>query len=114
MIKDQTFNGETYWWDSDYDPNTGKLAYKETHYIGDILEQNAAQQKEANNGFTPDRTMRMIGRIPVALTMDPDYKALPEVGKQLFLRWFLEQHPECRTVDKLLHVGANDGHILIR
>lgn len=104
----------TYWWDSDYNPDTGQLSYKETHYIGDVLEENRQQQNDGNNGFSKDRNFRQIGRIPTALLMDPDYKALPEAGKQYFLRWFLEQHPECRTVDKLLHVNANDGHILIK
>ena len=113
MIHDRTAAGEEYWWDAWVD-DKGVYHYRETYDFAPVINSNMVEQQSGKNGWTPDRTMRLIARIPAVLYNSPDFRALEPEERQLFLRWFLEQHPEYRTVDKLLHVGANDGHVIIR
>ena len=100
--------------DGFYDPDTGDIGITQQEYIGDIIQENLDKQKDGSNGWTEDRSMRHVGSIPWSLYVDNDFRSLPKEERTLFLRWFLDKHPECRTVDKMLHVGPADGHIIVK
>jgi hypothetical protein len=100
--------------DGFYDEDSGDLSITQQEHIGDILQENLAKQKDGNNGWTQDRSMRHVGSVPWSLYIDNDFKSLSKPERTIFLKWFLEQHPECRTVDKMLHVGPADGHIFVK
>ena len=100
--------------DGYYDEDSGNISVTMQEHIGDILVENLAKQKDGGNGWTKDRSMRLVGKIPWSLYIDNDFKSLAREERTLFLKWFLERHPECRTVDKMLHVGPSDGHIIIK
>jgi hypothetical protein len=106
--------GETVIVDGFYNHDTGDVEITQREYIGDILQENLDKQKDGSNGWTEDRSMRLVGSIPWSLYADHNFRSLNRDERTIFLRWFLEQHPECRTVDKFLHVGPSDGHIIIK
>ena len=78
--------------DGFYDHDTGQIGITMQEDITDILQHNLDRQKDGSNGWTKDRAMRQVGAIPYS---------------------FLT-HPEFRTVDKMLHVGPADGHIIVK
>jgi len=100
--------------DGNFDPDSGEIRIVQEQYIGDILQHNLDLQKDGTNGFTRGRSMRLVGQIPGFLYADPDFRALDPQEKQFFLKWFLERHPEYRTVERLKTSGPNDGHIIIK
>lgn len=96
------------------DPKSGKWSYAITIDHSDLIKENLEAQRDGSNGWTDDRHFRRVGKIPYELYVDPDFQALTTPEKQLFLKWFLNKNPQFRTVDKLLHVGANDGHVIVK
>ena len=100
--------------DGNMNERTGDVSMTFQEYVGDIFLENQARQKDGTNGWTKDRTMRQVGSIPYSLYVSNDFRSLSKEEKTLFLKWFLDRHPECRTVDKMLHVGPSDGHIIVK
>lgn len=97
-----------------FDPKTGNWGYHVTYDHSWLIKENKEAQQVGDNGWTKDRSMRRIGKIPYELYADPDFRTLTTPERELFLRWFLDKNPQFRTVDKVLHVGANDGHVIVK
>ena len=100
--------------DGFYNEKTGEIGITQQEYIGDVIQSNIEKQKDGTNGWTKDRNMRQVGSIPYSILMDSEFRNLNPEERHLALKWLLEKHPEFRTVDKMLHVGPADGHILVK
>ncbi len=120
MWKDKTADGTEYWWDATFDANKGTWSYHEIYDFAPVINENLALQQDPRNGWTTERTARRIASIPLqVLLADKEYRAASQANastadRQAALWKFIERHPEYRTVDKLKHDNANDGHVIIR
>jgi len=100
--------------DGFYDEDTGNLSITQQEYIGDIIEQNLSKQRDGSNGWTKDRMFRHVASIPCSVAAMERIRAMKDDAQHLELQRILNKHPEFKTVDKMLHVGPADGHILIK
>lgn len=109
--------------EADYDERTGKLDIKMAEYIGDVLQENIIGQKDPANGFTMNRTMRKVASIPSTIFREWQME-FERIGGKRQTNWGndwrkfrdrkLADHPEYRTVDKMLHVSPNAGNIVVK
>jgi len=97
-----------------FDPKTGKWSYAVTYDHSWLLKENKEAKKDAGNGWTKDRTMRKIGKIPYELYVDPHFRALTTDERHLFLKWFLDKRPEFRTVEHIITPTPSPGHVIIK
>ena len=101
----------------------GTLSLKMAEYIGDVLLENIASRKEYGNGFTEGRTMRKVASIPSAVFRQWQIE-FEKMGGKNQIHWTddwrkfrekkLADHPEYRTVDKMLHMTPSPGNIIIK
>lgn len=109
------------------DKKTGIITYDKAVDIAPVLNENLRRQSDPQNGFFREtRDSRHIGEIPeIAYYRDvhPKFKALEAQGvsgkdlmihKGTILRNYLNEHPEYRVVDKLVHHTANESHIQVK
>lgn len=102
--------------------NKGKYLWKWAHYIGDVLAQNKEVQKEPAK-IGEGALGRKIASIPCAVYRSWQREFEQRGGKSqdkwvedwgVFLRRKINEHPEFRTVDKMLHVTPNPGNTIIK
>ena len=105
-------------WDADYNPRKDTFHYVQQQDVTEHIEGNLQDQVDGFNGWTPDRSMRKIGSIPPLAFFkwyhENNIANLSTVDKQAELVKFLQKCVEYRTVDKLKHDTANQGHIIIK
>jgi hypothetical protein len=109
--------------EAEYSERTGVLNVKMAEFIGDVIQGNILDQKDAGNGFTRERTMRRVAAVP-ATVFRQWQKEFERIGGKNQIHWTddwrkfrdkkLAAHPEFRTVDKMLHVTPNAGSILVK
>lgn len=109
--------------EAEWNERKGTLELKMAEYIGDVLVENLLSQKDGGNGFTAGRTMRKVASIPTSVFREWQVE-FEKIGGKTQLNWSddwrkfrdkkLADHPEYRSVDKMLHVGPADGHIIIK
>lgn len=109
--------------EAEYSERTGKLELKCAELIGDVLQGNILDQKDPGNGFSAGRTMRKVASIPTSVFAEWQ-REFDKIGGKQQTHWSndwrkfrdkkLAEHPEYRTVDKMLHVTPHDGHIIVR
>ena len=109
--------------EAEYSERTGKLELKMIEYIGDVLQENILDQKDGGNGFTEGRSMRRTASIPSTifrewqLEFEKRHGVPPSVAVndwRKFRERKLSEHPEYRTVDKMLHVTPYAGNIIVK
>ena len=106
---------------------TGLISYEKAVDVAPVLNQNLELQKDPQNGFFKEtRDSRHIGEIPEIVyyrDVHPKFKNLEAQGltgndlriqKGTILRNFLNEHPEYRVVDQLVHHTANETHIQVK
>lgn len=109
--------------EAEYNERTGVLNLQMAEWIGDVLVDNLLDQKDPRNGFTQDRTMRRVASVPISVFREWQIE-FERIGGKRQLHWQddwrkfrekkLADHPEYRTVDKMLHVTPHAGNILVK
>ena len=121
-----TKDSDGHWFDADYNENTGEFTYNRCVDVASTIEGNLEAQKDDQNGFFKEtRLGRHIGEIPF-IVWQRDVKplldkatlehngVLPSLERSKIVRNFLNGHMEYRTVDKILHVDPNPGHVVVK
>jgi hypothetical protein len=106
--------GDIQYVDGFYNEDTGDVWVVQREFIGDVIAANIVSQKDGTNGWSEDRSMRRVGFIPWSVYASNDFNSLDKEEKQLFLRTFLENNPQYRTVERLKTSGPSDGHIIVK
>lgn len=109
--------------EGEYDDRTGVLSLKCAENITAEINDNLMAQQDPNNGFSAGRTMRRVASIPISVFRSWQIE-FERMGGKNQLHWTddwrkfrekkLADHPEYRTVDKMLHVTPNSGNIIIK
>ena len=104
----KTVNGKEYWtW---------------TEYIGDVIKENMQAQKHPEKMGEGARG-RKIASIPTSVyrTWQKEFEKIGAKNHdnwlpdwKIFLRKKIDDHPQFRTVDKMLHVTPNAGNTFIK
>ena len=101
-----------------YYDEKGNLVWEKISDFAPLINENAELQKDARNGFSPDRSLRHIGSIPVEAfhrwAVQAKYYEMDKIQRNIAMRNYLKSHPEYRTVESLVTHGVNDGNIFIR
>lgn len=83
-----------------------------------IHNDNDDRKKDPSRGFSPERTLQHIGRIPCdvyhAWAMKIGYYQMDKDKKKAELIKFLQENPQWSPVERLVNHGANDSHIIIK
>ena len=91
-------------------------------YIGDVVEENR-RARAVKEKIGEGAMGRKIASIPTSVFRSWQEEFEKQGGKKQdnwthdwksFLWRKIQEHPQFRTVDKLLHVGPADGHVFVR
>ena len=113
-----------YFDNADYDENKGVFTYARAVDVAPVIEANLEAQKDPQNGFFQERLGRHIGEIPEIIYYSdvlPKFRLFEKefagddlrMKKGEYLKSFLNEHPQYRTVDAILHKSPNPN-ILIK
>ncbi len=109
--------------EGEYDERTGVLSLRCAEFIGTEIAENIIDQKDPGNGFSAGRTMRRVASIPTSVFRKWQIE-FEKMGGKNQIHWTddwrkfrekkLADHPEFRTVDKMLHVTPHAGNIIVK
>jgi len=113
---------------ADYNPDKGIFTYERAVDIAPVINANLEAQKDPQNGFTQMREGalgRHVGEIPevIAFSINRKVKALEAQGvsgidlrlaRHKLLFDYLNEHPEYRVVDKMVHHTVNETNIVVK
>ncbi len=96
----------------------GLIHYQKITYIDDVATENKELQQNGSNGFTKERTMRHVGQIPAQVyhrwATKIGFYQMDKQQKRIEMWRFLNDHPEWRTVDSLVHHTRGEGHLIVK
>ena len=109
--------------EAEWNERKGTLELKMAEHIGNVLVDNLLSQKDGGNGFTSGRTMRKVASIPTSVFREWQIE-FEKIGGKNQLNWpddwrkfrdrKLSEHPEYRTVDKMLHTTPYPTQIIVK
>ena len=101
-----------------YYDEKGRLVWERIVDHAPVINENDERQKDGRNGFSPGRQFRQIGSIPADAfhrwALSAGYYQMDKIQRNFAVRKYLNDHPEFRTVERLVNHGPNDSNVIIK
>ena len=96
----------------------GLIHYRKVSNNAQLVNDNMDRKKDPAKGFTPERTMQHLARVPAevyhAWAKKTGYYEMDHEQKKKAKYMFLRDNPQWWTVENLVTPSPNKGHIFTK